>query len=262
MYKDEPYGLYKYGYIEDLEKITAKDLYNHYLELLKSSEIDIYFSGNLKEDMIVERYSHLFSEIERNYIDERDEKNFLINDVLDSKLNEINESQNVTQGKLVLGFKLKRGNIKQDFYKMTVYSAILGGTASSKLFNNVREKKSLAYTISSQYIKHKGALFVAAGIELDKYDVAKESILKEINDMKIGEITDEELHDAKVNLITRFKSFNDSQAALIGWAVGQEILDGDMDLDVVIKRIEAITKEDVVEVANRLEQSITYYLKS
>ncbi len=80
--------------------------------------------------------------------------------------------------------------------------------------------------------------------------------------MKIGEITDEEIHDAKVNLITRFKSFNDSQPALIGWAVGQEILDGDMDLDVVINKIEAISKEDVLDVANRLNLAITYYLKS
>ena len=58
----------------------------------------------------------------------------------------------------------------------------------TKLFNNVREKKSLAYTISSQYVKHKGALFVAAGIELDKYDIAKESILKEINDILLKDV--------------------------------------------------------------------------
>ena len=261
MYKDEPYGLYKYGYVEDLEKISAEDLYEHYLELLKTSEIDIYFSGNLQEEMITEKYSHLFDGVDREYVDDRNENTFIVNEVLVSDSKEIMESQNVTQGKLVLGFKLKRGNIKSDFYKMTVYSAILGGTASSKLFNNVREKKSLAYTISSQYIKHKGALFVAAGIELENYDIAKESILKEINDMKIGEITEEELHDAKVNLITRFKSFNDSQPALIGWAIGQEILDGDMDLDVVIKRVEAVTKEDVLDVANRLDLATTYYLK-
>ena len=261
MYKGEPYGLYKYGYVEDLDKISSNDLYEHYLDLLKTSEIDIYVSGKLQENLIIEKYTRLFESITRNYVDDRSENVSLVNEIFNAKPQEIVESQNVTQGKIVLGFKLKRGNLKSDFYKMTVYSAILGGTASSKLFNNVREKKSLAYTISSQYIKHKGALFVAAGIELEKYDIAKESILKEINDMKIGEITDEELHDAKVNLVTRFKSFNDSQPALIGWAIGQEILDGDMDLEVVIKRIESITKEDVLDVANRLDLTTTYFLK-
>ena len=246
MYKDRPYGLYKYGYVEDLEKISAKELYDHYLNLLKTAEIDIYCSGK----------------INRDYIDDREEKKYLISESLDDNSKDVFENQKVTQGKIVLGYSLKSENLKDDFYKMTVYSAILGGTASSKLFCNVREKKSLAYTISSQYIKHKGAMFVAAGIELENFEIAKESILKEINDMKIGEITDEEIHDAKVNLITRFKSFNDSQPALIGWAVGQEILDGDMDLDVVINKIDAITKEDVLDVANRLNLAITYYLKS
>ncbi len=143
---------------------------------------------------------------------------------------------------------------------MTVYGAILGGTASSKLFNNVREKRSLAYTIHSQYIKHKAVLVVAAGIEISNLAVAKESILKEINDMKIGNITEEELHDAKVNLTTRFRAFNDSQAALIGWAMGQKLLNAEDDIDKTIQKVLSITKEDVVEVANRLEPKVTYFL--
>ena len=232
------------------------------MNLLKTAEIDIYCSGKINEPAIAERYNIIFGKINRNYIDDREEKKYLISESLDDNSKDVFENQKVTQGKIVLGYNLKSENLKDDFYKMTVYSAILGGTASSKLFCNVREKKSLAYTISSQYIKHKGAMFVAAGIELENFEIAKESILKEINDMKIGEITDEEIHDAKVNLITRFKSFNDSQPALIGWAVGQEILDGDMDLDVVINKIDAITKEDVLDVANRLNLAITYYLKS
>ena len=260
MYKNEPYGLYKYGYVEDLEKISAKDLYNHYLELLNTAEVDIYFSGNLNEEMIVNKYNELFEKIKRNYTDNRDEKVLSTNDRFSFASNEIVESQNVTQGKLVLGYNFRSQNLKDDFYKMTVYSAILGGTASSKLFNNVREKKSLAYTISSQYIKHKGALFVSAGIELSNFSIAKESILKEIDDMKNGVISDEELDSAKANLITRFKSFNDSQVVLIGWAIGQEVLDGDMDLELVINNIEAVTKEDVIEVASKLDLQISYFL--
>ena len=258
MYKDEPYGLYKFGYIDDLDKISAKDLYDYYLQLLKTAEIDIYFSGKINEEMIADIYNGIFEKLDREYSDDRET---CLTSKVDTDAKDVFEQQNVTQGKIVLGYKLKSDNLKNDFYKMTVYGAILGGTASSKLFCNVREKKSLAYTISSQYIKHKGAMFVAAGIELENYDIAKDSILKEINDMKIGEITDEELHDAKVNLITRFRSFNDSQPALIGWAVGQEILDGDIDLDLVIKRIDEVKKDDVLEVANRLELSIVYYLK-
>ena len=145
---------------------------------------------------------------------------------------------------------------------MSLYSAVLGGTASSKLFNNVREKKSLAYTIRSQYIKHKGALFVSAGIEIDKFEIAKESILKEIEDMSKGNITDDELNDAKVNLITAFRTFNDSQSALIAWLIGQRILGASEDVDTVIDRLQKVSKDEVIEAANRLMPRITYFLTS
>ena len=50
MYKDKPFGLYKFGYVEDLEKIDKNDLYNYYKELINSCKIDIFISGNSNED--------------------------------------------------------------------------------------------------------------------------------------------------------------------------------------------------------------------
>ena len=270
MYKDEPYGLYKFGYIEDLESINAENLFSHYLNILETSKIHIYVSGNFCEQELANSLKTYFSKIERNMelknnIEKatnilNNMKNFITDNKSNSASNDIVEHQNVIQGKLVLGYKLDSNNLKEDFYKMTVYSAILGGTASSKLFNNVREKKSLAYTINSVYIKHNGALFVNAGIELDNYDLAKTCILKEINDMATGEIQDSEINDAKANLITKFKSFNDSQSALIAWAIGQKLLDSDEDINVVVDKINAVTKDDIIEVASRLHLSTSYYL--
>ena len=269
MYKGEPYGLYKFGYVDDLKKIDARNLYNHYLDVLYDAEIHIYISGNLDENMASEEIKKYIEKIDRNFLNWRavdrafDALNTIkdgFKEADDSNTGVVVDHQNVTQGKLVLGYKVAAFRDKLDFYAMTLYSAILGGTASSKLFNNVREKKSLAYTIRSQYIKHKGAMIVSAGIENDKCMLAKNCILKEIEDMRIGEITEEEINAAKVNLVTRFKSFNDSQAALIGWSVGQKLFEGDEDLNVVIEKINAVTKEEIVEVANRLELSITYFL--
>lgn len=256
MYKGEPYGLYKYGYVEDLDSINSENLFAQYKELIAKSEVQIFVSGNVDEKEMADIFENAFKNVERNYepLKEIEEKTKEYQEVIDH--------QNVTQGKLVIGYSLKDFNPIEDFYKMTVYSAILGGTASSKLFCNVREKKSLAYTIRAQYIKHKGAMFVSAGIDLDKYELAKECILKEISDMKIGDISEEEIHDAKVNLATRFKAYNDSPTALAGWAFGQNILGGDEDLEVVVKKMEAVTKEEIVEAANRLEIAISYFLCS
>ena len=143
---------------------------------------------------------------------------------------------------------------------MSLYSAILGGTASSKLFMNVREKESLAYTVRSMYLKHKGIMMVTAGIEIDKYEKALTCIKKEIEDMRIGNITDEEVEDAKANLITAYKSFNDKQASIINLYMAQRFLGCVEDIDTMIEEIKNVTKEDVVEIANRLELEITYFL--
>ncbi len=269
MYKNEPYGLYKYGYIEDLDKINERVLYNHYLDVLYDAEFHIYVSGKFDENEISKEFTNYFSKVDRNFLNWRaQDKAFGAFESLGDYLrapdvknsNSVVEHKEVIQGKLVLGYKLRGHSAKHDFYSMTMYSTILGGSASSKLFCNVREKKSLAYTIRSQFIKHKGAMIVSAGIENDNCLLTKECILKEIEDMRIGEITEEEIHDAKVNLVTRFKSMNDSQIAMISWAFGQMLFDGDEDIQTVIDKINAVTKEDIMTVAQRLEPSVTYFL--
>ena len=258
MYSGSPYGIYKLGYVEDLDSINEENLYEYYKVLLQTTEIHIYVSGNVNEEYIEKLFRNDFDIIDRHA--------FVVQGTIDKEElgndKEVIERQNVTQGKLVLGYEFKSSNLVEDFYKMSLYSAVLGGTASSKLFNNVREKKSLAYTIRSQYIKHKGALFVSAGIEIDKFEIAKESILKEIEDMSKGNITDDELNDAKVNLITAFRTFNDSQSALIAWLIGQRILGASEDVDTVIDRLQKVSKDEVIEAANRLMPRITYFLTS
>ena len=68
------------------------------------------------------------------------------------------------------------------------------------------------------------------------------------------DITDEEIADAKANLITAYKSFNDKQASIINLYMGQRFLGVVEDIDTMIAKITAITKEDVVEVANKLDE--------
>ena len=256
MCKNEPYGLYKFGYIEDLKDITAADLYSQYKNILETSEIHIYVSGNFDEEELEKIIKEKFQVIPRKYKAVNNE-----NKVTKCEENNVViEKQNVTQGKLVLGYRVKNVDLIGDMYAMALYSAILGGTASSKLFMNVREKESLAYTVRSMYLKHKGIMMVTAGIEIDKYNKALECIKKEIEDMKLGNITDEEVNDAKANLITAYRSFNDKQASIINLYMAQRFLGVVEDIDTMIKKIQDITKEDVVAVANKLELEITYFL--
>ena len=86
----------------------------------------------------------------------------IVSDELVKKENEeakeIQESMEVTQGKLIIGLDV---NIldKDARYKIMIYNSLLGGSANSKLFQNVREKASLAYTASSSYYRFKNNIF-------------------------------------------------------------------------------------------------------
>lgn len=254
---EEPYGLYKFGYVEDLEKIDAKNLYEQYKKLLSTAETHIYLSGSFNKDEIVEKIKNRFNVIDRKY------ENKNINTYISEKKyenREVIERQDVTQGKLVLGYRLNDIDISKDLQKVVLYATVLGGTPGSKLFQNVREKASLAYTIRSIYVKHKGILMVAAGIEIDKYDEAHSLILKQLDDIKNGEISEEEVKDAKSYLTNSYKSFYDDQSSIINFDMGQTLLNNEDSIDECIDKINSVTKDDIVEIAQKLELQLTYFL--
>ena len=139
MYKDEPYGLFTYGYEEDLDKITNKELYNAYLEMLKNSKIDIFVSGNFSEG------KNNVDEIIKKQINEKNVQPRNIDVYVENEVKEpvaekvVRETMDVSQGKLVIGLDVTKLD-PEDKAVASVYNAILGGGANSKLFQNVREK--------------------------------------------------------------------------------------------------------------------------
>ena len=253
MFKGEPYGVYKYGNIEDLENINPENLYEQYKWLLKNSEIHFYVSSSSKID-------EKWFDICKEYSNSNVEKNSKIAEFkAKENVSDIVEKQDVTQGKLVLGYNLDI-NVKEDLYKVQVYNAILGSSSNSKMFQNVREKESLAYTARSMFIKHKSVMLVFAGIEIDKHDKALEIIEKQVDDMKKGEFSDEDIRDAKVFLENIMNSYKDSQDILIDLSLGQIIMDMHDSIEDMKKKINSVTREDILYVANRVHLNTKYFL--
>jgi len=257
MYKDQPYGLYKYGYIEDLEKITAQELYNHYKSIISECKIDIFVSGNIDEaTSIVEQNEDIQKLQER-------EPNYKINKI-EPKENvqekEVIEEMDVTQGKLTIGLDLHLENEEQKYDAM-LYNAILGGTANSKMFQEVREKASLAYTAGSSYVRYKSNIFIKCGIEIKNYEKAMEIIRKQLEDMKNGVFTDEDIENAKKGIISGIKAIDDEQDTEITYFFGQELTDTKTSLDEYMEKIQNVTKEDIIKVANSVTVNTVYFLK-
>lgn len=261
IYGDKGFGLYKYGYLEDIENITAQSLAESYKNLINTCKIDIFVSGDLKQLNVKEMLENdenikKLSEREPNYI--------LNNESTESKqkvdkIQEKQEKLDIAQGKLVIGLDVlsKQKNVG---CIALVYNAILGDGVNSMLFQNVREKASLAYSTKSKYVKQKGNIFIRCGIEVDNYQKALDIIKKQLEAVKQGNFTEEDINNAKCYLISGIKSIEEEQDSEIVFYIGNEISKVNMSLEQYMEAIESVSKEEIVEFANMLEYNTIYFL--
>ena len=258
MYKNQPYGLYKYGYIEDMENINEKNLYEHYKKLISNCKIDIFVSGIVDEELenIIKENENI-----KKLQDRIPEYNKIeISAKKSEKENVVQESMEVTQGKLIIGMDLDVDN--EDLrYDIMIYNCIFGGSANSKLFQNVREKASLAYTASSSYYRFKNNIFINCGIEIKNYDKALEIIKQQIEDMKNGDFTEEEVENAKNGIIASIKTIDDEQDTEITYFFSQELSNSKCNIEQYMNNIRAVTREKVIDIANKVSINTVYFLK-
>ena len=259
MYKGKPYGLYKYGYIEDLEKINAQNLYEYYKEIIEKAKIDIFFSGDINAKEIEQ-------EVEENCkIKElvgRDAK-IIVNKEEKQKqeIKNKEDKMDVTQGKLVIGLDVNYTGEDVKF-PISIYNVILGESATSKLFQNVREKASLAYTARSNYVRQKSNIFIRCGIEIENFDKALEIIKKQLEDMKNGDFTEEDLENAKKYMISGITSIQDEQDSEVTYYIGQELSEKFTTFEEYAKKIEKVSMQDVKDVANSIDINTIYFLRN
>lgn len=259
MYKNKPFGIYKFGSLEELEKITNEELYKYYQELIQKCKIDIFVSGKIEED--------IKQKIEKNEnvqkLQEREE-NFIKNSIenkIEQKENVVEEKMDVTQGKLVIGMDLEEKDEASKNIAL-VYNGILGGTANSKLFQNVREKASLAYTASSNYVRQKANIFIRCGIEIENYEKALEIIKQQIEDMKQGNFTQEELENTKQCIISTIQGIPDEQDVEITYYFGQEIAGTNVTIEQYIQNIKNVNKKQIIDLANTAKINTIYFLRN
>lgn len=265
MYKDTPAALYKYGYVEDMDRINSENLYNYYKELIDDCKIDIFISGKNE----LEQTLQMLSEDENISRLKPRKAKYVINDI---KLKEeqqeqtVEEKQSVNQGKIVIGCDilfdeddLKDENLK---YEALLYNGLLGGSANSKLFQNVREKASLAYTVSSNYVRFKSNIFINAGIEIENYDKAIKIIKEQLESMKNGEFSEEEIENEKKSIIAGIDLIDDEQDSGIVYFYGQEITNSNVKLEEYKQKVKNVTKNQILNIANKVKINTIYFLRN
>ena len=172
----------------------------------------------------------------------------------------VEEKMQVGQGNLVIGLS-SNSQIENEKFVMSVYNAILGGGANSKLFQNVREKNSLAYTAGSTFRRQKNTIFIRCGIEIENYQKALDTIKEQIEDMKNGNFTEEDIENAKKLIVSSVKGISSEQDTEITYYYGQELSDTFTTIDDYVTKINNVTKSNIEEVAKEIWINTVYFLR-
>ncbi|HHY74707.1 MAG TPA: insulinase family protein [Bacillus bacterium] len=258
MCKEEPYRLNAHGTIEDLEKITEKSLYEYYQAALLNDEIDLYIVGDIHFDTVKEI-------VEKAFILPSSRKmNFVKTNVAHKKVaavNEVVEQQDIKQGKLHIGCRTNVTYKDNDYFALQMYNGIFGGFSHSKLFINVREKQSLAYYAASRFESHKGLLMIMSGIEFVNYEKCVNIIKEQMEQMRNGNFTDDEISQTKAVLKNQILETIDTPSGLIEVLYHNIVSGHKRPIEDWITKIDSIAKEEITAVAAKVELDTVYFLK-
>lgn len=254
MCKDEAYGVNELGDIEEVSKINEVSLYEAYQNLINNSKIFVFCEGQFEEEKLVALFKNSF-----NSNTQMDTQTKIIPKASESK--EIVETLEVNQGKLTLGFRMDLPQNEEQNIKIALFNEIFGGSPNSKLFENVREKLSLCYYCASRIERHKRIMIVYSGVENANKDLAFSEILKQLDEVKKGNITDFEMDAAKKSLYNKYISSEDSVTQTEDWYLGQYLSKGSISTLDAAKMLENISINDIKDVANAVTLDTIYFLK-
>lgn len=247
------------GGIEECESINYQKLTKRYRELLQSSPVEIFYCGRAGFDRVAAAMKDALMTMPRGEIDYDIGTDVRMNS-LEEKPRFYEEKLDVTQGKLVMGFRLGECMEQPDVPALHIFNALYGGSSFSKLFLNVRERLSLCYYAGSALELHKGIMLVASGVDFDKFEPAKQEILAQLDAVRRGEISEEELTAAKACVASDLRAFEDSQHELEGFYLSNALIGAEYSPLELAELVGEVTAESVAAIARSVECDMIYFL--
>lgn len=253
VFKNEPAGIPLDGTVEALENLTPAEAFEEYKEMLKTSRIEITVSGGGDFENTVNLIKSRFDGLEREVATDE----FVSLSSLKENPAEVNEKFDVLQSKMVLAFKT---DIK-DPEQLKLFSLMFGGLPSSKLFMNVREKLSLCYYCASNIISEKGVMLIDSGVEEANINKAKDEIISQLDEMSVGNFSDDELNNAKTAICGSLRSYNDTASGLATWWLTQLcVWNRDFSPEDAIEKYKGIKREDIIQAAKSYKLDTVYIM--
>ncbi|WP_430785821.1 EF-P 5-aminopentanol modification-associated protein YfmF [Virgibacillus flavescens] len=256
MCENELYQTSVYGYIDDLPQLNGEKLYLYYQSLLKEDRMDLYVLGDFEEDDMTKSIKTIIKK--EKLLHTETELTDDINKVSEPKT--VIEKQLVQQAKLHIGYRTNCTYRDELYGALQVFNGMFGGFPNSKLFINVREKSSLAYYAASRIESHKGLMLVFSGIAPTDFQQAKSIINEQINAMKSGDFTEDEINSTKEQIINKLLETLDHPLGVIELLYQQVVANFKLSPIEFIENIKKVEKKNIIEVAQQIEEDTTYLL--
>ena len=239
-------GVERDGYLEEADGVTPQLLTQVYEEMLCKASIEVTAIG--AKDETVRRLLLAALEGRKREWQAPLPGLFMPRQQPDHQV----ETMDMVQAKLCLLFTAGRCTGAQEIAASRLAMALYGGSVTSRLFLNVREKQSLCYYCSSSYTSVTGCMMVDSGVEPANARKAEAAILKELAQLCDGPITDEEMEDCRRGLLSSLESVEDSLSGLEGWYFAEIARGGPVSTPAQARAaLEQVTKEQVRQVLDR-----------
>lgn len=254
MCKGEPYALHVNGEIDDIPALNEQNLYEYYKQAFSEDELDLFIIGDVNEEEVQSIAEGLLQ------FEQRTPKS--VEPVKADNVEEetVKDKEDIKQGKLNIGYRTNILYGDQDYYALQVFNGIFGGFSHSKLFLNVREKNSLAYYVASRLESHKGLMMVMSGIEFNNFELAVKIIREQMEAMKAGDFTEQEIEQTKAVIENQMLETLDTARGLVEVLYHNVVSEQKVSLDDWLNGMSKTTKEEIVEVAKKVQLDTIYFL--
>lgn len=244
------------GYLEDLKEINAENIYQYYLDFIKTDVVDIFICGDINCDKIIDMFDASFANHKNDLV--LDDVYLTHDNFYNVKIEK--ETKVASQSKLCIGYKIETLTDYERRYVLPVFSNVFGEGPDAKLFKVVREKHSLCYTIRSNASRHRNILMVSAGISAKNYDKATELINAEFKNFKEGNISEQDLQAAKRYLVNSYKDMLDNKSEIIRIYEDIALYHG-LSLEEDIANIEKVNIKEIIELLNKIHLDTVFLLE-
>ncbi len=255
IFEGELSAITAYDYLDTLNAADPAVVTEAYRRLLKTAYIDIYVSGGECDDGVIGLIADRLKALERK---EMEQPEYSSVSPLKQEVKRCEITAEAKQTQLIMAYKTENYNE----YASKLFGLMFGGSPTSKLFMNVREKQSLCYSVSAVISEVKSTLTVTAGIDHASLGQVEEAVAEQLRALQEGDFTDEELENSKKYLSEAYLSNYDSKYDLVTWYFFQSVRGTDDTPEEKGRRVRAVTREQLIAEARGYKLDSVFVMKA